>query len=145
MSRKNIIDRVLNRPSESRGSQPSGLLPVLFVEAKRIKMFLVGSIEVSQTSNQHTATAVSHRPIKTFFRRAEIHGASGRRPLPRKHAARAFTPLQGASRFCKPRISVRHGDFVQIKSDPFAEKTVSNLHFMYRFARETCYTISMAE
>ena len=44
MSRKNIIDRVLNRPSESRGSQPSGLLLVLFVEAKRIKPFLFGNI-----------------------------------------------------------------------------------------------------
>ena len=30
-----IFCRVLNRPSESRGSQPSGLLLVLFVEAKR--------------------------------------------------------------------------------------------------------------
>ena len=29
----------MNRPSESRGSQPSGLLLVLFVEAKRIKPF----------------------------------------------------------------------------------------------------------
>ena len=43
MSRKNIIDRVLNRPSESRGSQPSGLLLVLFVEAKRIKPFPFGN------------------------------------------------------------------------------------------------------
>ena len=43
MSRKNIINRVLNRPSESRGSQPSGLLLVLFVEAKRINPFPFGN------------------------------------------------------------------------------------------------------
>ena len=34
----------MNRPSESRGSQPSGLLLVLFVEAKRIKPFLFENI-----------------------------------------------------------------------------------------------------
>ena len=40
---KKLFCRVLNRPSESRGSQPSGLLLVLFVEAKRIKPFPFGN------------------------------------------------------------------------------------------------------
>ena len=34
----------LNRSPESRGSQTSGVLPVLFVQAKRIKLFLFGKL-----------------------------------------------------------------------------------------------------
>ena len=40
---KIFFDRALNRPRESRGSQTSGVLPVLFVQAKRIKPFPFGS------------------------------------------------------------------------------------------------------
>ena len=50
----------LNRPRESRGSQPSGVLLVLFVQAKRIKSFPFGKFEVLQTSNQLTQTTTSH-------------------------------------------------------------------------------------
>ena len=107
MSRKNIINRVLNRPSESRGSQPSGLLLVLFVEAKRINPFPFGNFPLH---GKHAPVGAarcacygasrfgkprfrSHRwryrtkPIKTFFRRAGIYGASERRPIP-VHAER---------------------------------------------------------
>ena len=45
---KKIFCRVLNRPSESRGSQPSGLLLVLFVEAKRINSFPLGNFLTSR-------------------------------------------------------------------------------------------------
>ena len=51
----------LNRPRESRGSQPFGVLLVLFVQAKRIKPFLFAeNIEVLQTSIQLAAMAASH-------------------------------------------------------------------------------------
>ena len=51
----------LNRPRESRGSQTSGVLLVLFVQAKRIKPFpLRESFEVLQTSIQPTQTTTSH-------------------------------------------------------------------------------------
>ena len=53
----------LNRPRESRGSQPSGVLLVLFVQAKRINPYsLAGRFEVLQTSNQPTQTTTSHKP-----------------------------------------------------------------------------------
>ena len=56
-----VSSRDLNRPRESRGSQPSGVLLVLFVQAKRINPFsLAGRFEVFQTSKQLTAMAVSH-------------------------------------------------------------------------------------
>ena len=45
---------------ESRGSQTSGVLLVLFVQAKRIKSFPFGKFEVLQTSNQPTRTTTSH-------------------------------------------------------------------------------------
>ena len=55
---------------ESRGSQTSGVLPVLFVQAKSTKNVpFAGSSEVLQTSNQHTAAAASDRNIKTFARK----------------------------------------------------------------------------
>ena len=37
--RKLSIERIFESSPESRGSQPSGVLPVLFVQAKRIKPF----------------------------------------------------------------------------------------------------------
>ena len=51
----------LNRSPESRGSQTSGVLLVLFVQAKRINPYsLAGSSEVLRTSNQPTQTRTSH-------------------------------------------------------------------------------------
>ena len=50
----------LNRSPESRGSQTSGVLLVLFVQAKRIKPFPFGKFEVFQTSIQPTQTTTSH-------------------------------------------------------------------------------------
>ena len=50
----------LNRSPESRGSQTSGVLLVLFVQAKRIKPFPFGKFEVFQTSIQLAAMAASH-------------------------------------------------------------------------------------
>ena len=64
---------------ESRGSQTSGVLPILFVQAKRINPFLAGRLEVLQTSNQRTKLQLRTNPIKTFPKEA--------------------------SRFCKPRSS----------------------------------------
>ena len=69
----------LNRSPESRGSQTSGVLPILFVQAKRINPFLAGSFEVLQTSKQRTKLQLRTNPIKTFPKEA--------------------------SRFCKPRSS----------------------------------------
>ena len=51
----------LNRSPESRGLQTSGVLLVLFVQAKRINPYsLAGSSEVLRTSNQPTQTRTSH-------------------------------------------------------------------------------------
>ena len=73
--------RALNRPRESRGSHTSGVLLVLFVQAKRIKPFpFRESSEVLQTSNQHTQN--------NNFARTKL------KPFPK-----------GDSRFSKPRIS----------------------------------------
>ena len=60
-SESHVSSGDLNRSPESRGSQTSGVLPVLFVQAKRIKSYsLAGSSEVLQTSIQHTQTTTSH-------------------------------------------------------------------------------------
>jgi hypothetical protein len=61
-SQKNRIDRRFESSPESRGSQTSGVLLVLFVHAKSTKNVpFAGSSEVLQTSNQHTAVTSSHR------------------------------------------------------------------------------------
>ena len=100
MSRKNIIDRVLNRPSESRGSQPSGLLLVLFVEAKRIKPFPFSeTFEVLQTSIQRTQVAVSGKPHHGISRGVEAP------PLP-VHAKRVCRLLRKHSQAAKPLYGV---------------------------------------
>ena len=55
LSRKPCIERRFESSPESRGSQTSGVLLVLFVQAKRIKPFpLRESFEVLRTSNQRT-------------------------------------------------------------------------------------------
>ena len=57
---KKIFCRVLNRPSESRGSQPSGLLLVLFVEAKRIKPFPFGNFRgFANLESVHTGGGIA--------------------------------------------------------------------------------------
>ena len=67
MSRKNIIDRVLNRPSESRGSQPSGLLLVLFVEAKRINPFPFGNFRgFANLDSAHTGGGFGQAASRHF-------------------------------------------------------------------------------
>ena len=53
-SESHVSSGDLNRSPESRGSQTSGVLLVLFVQAKRIKSFPFGKFEVLQTSKQHT-------------------------------------------------------------------------------------------
>ncbi len=56
------IDRRFESSPESRGSQTSGVLLVLFVHAKSTKNVpFAGSSEVLQTSKQRTAAAASHR------------------------------------------------------------------------------------
>ena len=64
--RKSWIERRFESSPESRGSQTSGVLLVLFVQAKRIKSF----------------------------------------------------PLQGVSKFCKPRISAQNQNFARTKLNP---------------------------
>ena len=93
---KKIFCRVLNRPSESRGSQPSGLLLVLFVEAKRIKPFPFSeTFEVLQTSIQRTQVAVSGKPHHGISRGVEAP------PLP-VHAKRVCRLLRKHSQADKP-------------------------------------------
>ena len=88
-SKSHVSSGDLNRSPESRGSQTSGVLLVLFVQAKStknvplqgvsrfckpristpqpqlrtatIKSFSKGNPEVSQTSNQHTKITASHK------------------------------------------------------------------------------------
>ena len=65
-SRNPRIERRFESSPESRGSQTSGVLPVLFVQAKRIKPFPFGSSRFCKprisTPNQQLRT----NPIKTF-------------------------------------------------------------------------------
>ena len=59
---QNLFRQSFESSPESRGSQTSGVLLVLFVHAKRIKPFpFRESSEVLPTSKQHTAAAASHR------------------------------------------------------------------------------------
>ena len=67
MSRKNIIDRVLNRPSESRGSQPSGLLFGSFRTSKKNKpVSLSGTFRFTESSPMPDST----RHVLFFQRKA---------------------------------------------------------------------------
>ena len=60
LSQKHRIDRRFESSPESRGSQTSGVLLVLFVHAKSTKNVpFPGSFEVSQTSKQHTKITAS--------------------------------------------------------------------------------------
>ena len=71
---------------ESRGSQTSGVLPVLFVQAKRIKPFPFGSSRFCKprisTPNQQLRT----NPIKTFWNFAKFSKPRFSAPQPRLHA-----------------------------------------------------------
>ena len=113
-SAESLSDRALNRSPESRGSQTSGVLLVLFVQAKSTKTSLLQeaprfckprfsspqwqlrtatiktfaeNIEVFQTSNQHTAAAASHKPIKSF---RKLFVCTKSLSLSGRHAPRAF-------------------------------------------------------
>ncbi len=67
--KKSRIDRRFESSPESRGSQTSGVLLVLFVHAKSTKnVSFAGRFEVLQTSKQRTQTTNSHNPIKSFRR-----------------------------------------------------------------------------
>ena len=61
--KKSRIDRRFESSPESRGSQTSGVLFGSFctTQKERKNVPFAGSIEVLQTSNQHTAAAASHR------------------------------------------------------------------------------------
>ena len=67
-SESHVSSGDLNRSPESRGSQTSGVLLVLFVQAKRIKPFPFGKFEVLRTSNQRTKLQFHTSPIKSFCR-----------------------------------------------------------------------------
>ena len=59
---QNLFRQSFESSPESRGSQSSGVLPVLFVHAKSTKNVpFAGTSEVLQTSNQRTKTTASHR------------------------------------------------------------------------------------
>ena len=100
MSRKNIINRVLNRPSESRGSQPSGLLLVLFVEAKRIKPFPFGNFRCfANLEVAHTGGGIAQSQLKSFS------------------AARKSTGRRGAALYRKSTLRVLFGSFCRSKKN----------------------------
>ena len=62
LSQKHRIDRRFESSPESRGSQTSGVLLVLFVHAKSTQNVpFAGNFEVLQTSKQRTAAAASRR------------------------------------------------------------------------------------
>ena len=65
-SESHVSSGDLNRSPESRGSQTSGVLLVLFVQAKRIKSFSCRKFEVLQTSNQRTKLQLRTNKIKSF-------------------------------------------------------------------------------
>ena len=65
-----FFDRALNRPRESRGSQPFGVLPVLFVQAKRIKPFpLPGTSRFSKPRFSSPQLRLRTNKIKTLSKR----------------------------------------------------------------------------
>ena len=110
---KHRIDRRFEPFLESRGPQTSGVLLVLFVQAKRIKPFPFRNFLTAESmplSGQHAARAfwfflqkqkerktVPFREHFTCFFKSRTKGASGRRPLPKKHAARLFCRLRRIS------------------------------------------------
>ena len=85
----------LNRSPESRGSQPSGVLPVLFVQAKRINSFSLQ--RTSRFCKPRISPPKQQLPtnkIKTF--------------------------PKGAPRFCKPRINAHKQQIRTIQLNPFS-------------------------
>ena len=83
----------MNRPRESRGSQPSGVLLVLFVQAKRIKPF----------------------PCRELSRFSKPRSSS---PQWRFRTNKIKTFPKGDSRFCKPQFSAQKQNFAQTKLNP---------------------------
>ena len=104
--RKSRIERRFESSPESRGSQTSGVLLVLFVHAKSTENVpFAGSFEVLQTSNQRTQTTTSHNPIKSF-RRPRRHSFGGLRRTKTCHRqlfarpSRKFAPFGTAHFVC---------------------------------------------
>ena len=92
---KSRIERRFESSPESRGSQPSGVLLVLFVQAKRIKPFPL-------------------REIRGFTNLESAH-PNNNFPLTK------LNPFQkGVPRFSKPRISAHKQNFAQCQLNPFA-------------------------
>ncbi len=90
---KSCIERRFESSPESRGSQTSGVLLVLFVQAKRIKPFpLPGTSRFSKPRFSSPQWRLRTNKIKTFPKRA--------------------------SRFCKPRISTQNNNFAQAQLNP---------------------------
>ena len=68
---QNYFRQSFESSPESRGSQTSGVLLVLFVQAKRINPYsLAGRFEVLQSSNQRTKPKFRTNKIKSFRRPA---------------------------------------------------------------------------
>ena len=95
---KHRFDRRFEASPESRGSQPSGLLLVLFVEAKRIKPFPFG--KVSRFTNlkpAHRKGGFAQSKLKPFPPCGNPWGVEAPPPTEKARCA-----CYGASRFCKP-------------------------------------------
>ena len=99
-SQQSRFDRRFESSPESRGSQASGVLLVLFVQAKRIKPFpLPGAPRFSKPRFSSPQWRLRTNKIKTF--------------------------PKGDSRFCKPRISTQNNNFAQIQLNSFPLRGLS--------------------
>ena len=118
LQRKSRIERRFESSPESRGSQTSGVLLVLFVQAKRInsfslqrtsrfrkprfsppqwrlrtnkiKSFPKGGFEVLQTSNQRTQTKLRTMLIISFCRSAAFQGGIAAKRVPCRERFHTF-------------------------------------------------------
>ena len=97
--------RALNRPRESRGSQPS-------ISLKHGRLAHVRS----QFSLFRRSPTHKNLPLATFCTSERVFAVLFAR---RKKYQKPF-PLQGVLRFCKPRISTQNNNFAQTKLKPFS-------------------------
>ena len=95
--------RALNRPRESRGSQPS-------ISLKHGRLAHVRS----QFSLFRRSPTHKNLPRATFCTSERVFAVLFAR---RKKYQNPF-PLQGVLRFCKPRISTQNNNFAQTKLNP---------------------------
>ncbi len=109
---KHRFDRRFEPFSESRGPQTSGVLLVLFVQAKRIKPFPFRNFLTAESmplSGQHAARAFTPFLLETWspcshpFAILPVSASPTHKNLP---LAIFCTSEQGVPRFCKPRFSV---------------------------------------